>query len=389
MNSLDKNHTDGTHRLIPPEQTLANIKPHLLAMGITRCADVTGLDRLGIPVYCAIRPARPWLQVSNGKGISRTAAKVSALMEAIEVFHAETPDEGLERDSLKSLQSRGKEVIQPHGLPEYYSPAYFHHDFILDWTLGQDLITNREVWLPASAVYDCSSRYSPNLYPTGTNGLASGNHVLEATIHGLYEVIERDAIAHLVVQGRLNLQTRCKFIDLKTINDPCVQTLLEHININEFKLVLIWVESCIAMNTFWAILLDQNPYNPALIVNVGYGSHLSPSVAATRAITEAAQSRLTFIHGARDDLNAEQIFEKTNTHRQLYNYFDRITSTSSWETLTNFAQDDLLTDYNYILRSLQNNGYQNVYRVDLTREPFNIPVVKVFVSGLIMNHSLF
>jgi ribosomal protein S12 methylthiotransferase accessory factor len=213
--------------------------------------------------------------------------------------------------------------------------------------------------------------------------------VLEATIHGLYEVIERDAIAHLVVQGRLNLQTRCKFIDLKTIHDPCVQTLLERININEFKLVLIWVESCIAMNTFWAILLDQNPYNPALIVNVGYGSHLSPSVAATRAITEAAQSRLTFIHGARDDLNAEQIFEKTNTHRQLYNYFDRITSTSSWETLTNFAQDDLLADYNYILRSLQNNGYQNVYRVDLTREPFNIPVVKVFVPGLIMNHSLF
>lgn len=389
MNSLDKNHTDGTHRLIPPEQTLANIKPHLLAMGITRCADVTGLDRLGIPVYCAIRPARPWLQVSNGKGISHTAAKVSALMEAIEVFHAETPDEGLERDSLKSLQSMGREVIQPHVLPEYYSPAYFHHDFILDWTLGQDLITNREVWLPASAVYDCSGRCSPNLYPTGTNGLASGNHLLEATIHGLYEVIERDAIAHLVVQGRLNLQTRCKFIDLKTINDPCVQTLLERININEFKLVLIWVESCIVMNTFWAVLLDQNPYNPALIVNVGYGSHLSPSVAATRAITEAAQSRLTFIHGARDDLNAEQIFEKTNTHRQLYNYFDRITSTSSWETLTNFAQDDLLTDYNYILRSLQNNGYQNVYRVDLTREPFNIPVVKVFVPGLIMNHSLF
>jgi ribosomal protein S12 methylthiotransferase accessory factor len=389
MNSLDKNHTHGTHRLIPPEQTLVNIKPHLLAMGITRCADVTGLDRLGIPVYCAIRPTRPWLQVSNGKGISHAAAKVSALMEAIEVFHAETPDEDLRRDSLKSLQSSGNEVIQPHVLPEYYSSAYFHPDFILDWTLGQDLITNTEVWLPASAVYDCSSRYSPNLYQIGTNGLASGNHVLEATIHGLYEVIERDAIAHLVVKGRLNLQTRCKFIDLQTINDPCVQALLKRINATEFKLVLIWVESCIAMNTFWAILLDQNPYNPTLIVNMGYGTHLSPSVAATRAITEAAQSRLTFIHGARDDLNAEQIFEKTNTHLQLYNYFDRITSTTSWETLTNFAQDDLLADYNYILRSLQNNGYQNVYRVDLTREPFNIPVVKVFVPGLIMNHSLF
>jgi ribosomal protein S12 methylthiotransferase accessory factor len=389
MNSLDKNYTYGTHRLIPPEQTLANIKPHLLAMGITRCADVTGLDRLGIPVYCAIRPTRPWLQVSNGKGISHETAKVSALMEAIEVFHAETPDERLRRSSLKSLQSSDREVIEPHILPEYCSPAYFHPEFILDWVPGQELITNTDVWLPASAVYDCSSRYSPNLYRIGTNGLASGNHLLEGTIHGLYEVIERDAIAHLVVQGRLNLQTRCKFIDINTIDDPFVQPLLERINTAEFKLVLIWVKSCIAINTFWAILLDQNPYNPALIVNVGYGTHLSPSVAATRAITEAAQSRLTFIHGARDDLNAEQIFEKTNTHRQLYNYFDRITSTTSWQTLTNFAQHDLWADYHYVVQSLSKAGYNNIYRVDLTREPFNISVVKVFVPGLIMNHSLF
>ncbi|WP_066377818.1 MULTISPECIES: YcaO-like family protein [unclassified Anabaena] len=389
MNSLNKNYTYGTHRLIPPAQTLANIQPHLLAMGITRCADVTGLDRLGIPVYCAIRPTRPWLQVSNGKGISHEAAKVSALMEAIEVFHAETPDERLRRDSLKSLQSSGKEVIAPHILPGYYDCAYFHPDFILDWVPGQNLMTNAEVWLPASAVYDCSSRYSPHLYAIGTNGLASGNHILEGTIHGLYEVIERDAIAHLVVQGRLNLQTRCKFIALQTIDDPGLQTLLERINAAEFKLVLIWVESCIAINTFWAILLDQNPYNPALIVNVGYGTHLSPSIAATRAITEAAQSRLTFIHGARDDLNAEQIFERTNTHRQLYNYFDRITSTTPWQKLTNLAQHDLSADYNYVLQSLGNNGYKNVYRVDLTRKPFHIPVVKVFVPGLIMNHSLF
>jgi ribosomal protein S12 methylthiotransferase accessory factor len=389
MERLNKNYTNGTHRLIAPEQTLANIKPHLLAMGITRCADVTGLDRLGIPVYCAIRPTRPWLQVSNGKGISHEAAKVSALMEAIEVFHAETPDEGLRRGSLKSLQSSGNQVIEPSIIPEYRSQVYFHPDFVLDWVQAENLLTNAEVWLPASAVYDCSSRYSANLYRVGTNGLASGNHLLEATIHGLYEAIERDAIANLIVQGRLNLQTRCKFIDLKTIDDPCVQTLWERINATDFKLVLIWVESCIAINTFWAILLDQNPYNPTLIVNVGYGTHLSPAVAATRAITEAAQSRLTFIHGARDDLNAEQIFEKTQTHRQLYNYFDCITGTTSWQTLTNFATHDLFADYNYVLQSLRKTGYKNVYRVDLTREPFNISVVKVFVPGLIMNHSLF
>jgi ribosomal protein S12 methylthiotransferase accessory factor len=389
MDNLEKNYTYGTHRLKSPEETLANIKSHLLTMGITRCADVTGLDRLGIPVYCAIRPTRPWLQVSNGKGISHETAKVSALMEAIEVFHAESPDDRLRRDSLESLQSAGKQVIPPHILPEYICQSYFHPEFILDWVPGQELFTNTEVWLPASAVYDCSTRYSPSLYRLGTNGLASGNHLVEATIHGLYEVIERDAIARLMVNGRLNLQTRCKFIDVNTIDDPCVKSLSERINAADFKLVLIWVKSCIDINTFWAILLDQNPYNPTLIVNIGYGTHLSPSVAATRAITEAAQSRLTFIHGARDDLKSEQIFEQTKNHRKLYNYFDGITSKTSWQTLINYAQHDLFTDYNYILQSLGNTDYKQVYRVDLTRQMFNIPVMKVFVPGLMMNYSLF
>ncbi|MFM7366461.1 MAG: YcaO-like family protein, partial [Sphaerospermopsis kisseleviana] len=82
-------------------------------------------------------------------------------------------------------------------------------------------------------------------------------------------------------------------------------------------------------------------------------------------------------------------FENTNTHRQLYNYFDRITSRCSWKTLIDHAQQELFADYNYVLQSLANRGYKNVYRVDLTRQRFNISVVKVFVPGLIMNHSLF
>jgi ribosomal protein S12 methylthiotransferase accessory factor len=389
METLHKNYVDGTHRLLAPAQTLAKIEPYLLSMGITRCADVTGLDRLGIPVYCAIRPTRPWLQVSNGKGISHETAKVSALMEAIEVFHAETPDERLRRDSFQSLKLRDRKVVEPHILPEYRSQSYFHPDFAIDWVMAENLLTDEEVWLPASAAYDCSSRYSPCLYRIGTNGLASGNHLLEATIHGLYETIERDAIARLLVRGRLNLQANCKIIDVNAIDDPYIQPLLTRINASDFKLVLIWVKSCIAINTFWAILLDRNPYNPAIFVNVGYGTHLNPSVAATRSITEAAQSRLTFIHGARDDLNAEQIFERTETHRQLYHYFDRLESTTQWQTLTNFASDDLREDYSYLLQSLKQAGYNNVYRVNMTRAPFDIPVVKLFVPGLTINHFLF
>ena len=47
----------GTHRTRHPEQTWSIVAPHLMSFGITRVADVTGLDTLGIPVAMAVRPA--------------------------------------------------------------------------------------------------------------------------------------------------------------------------------------------------------------------------------------------------------------------------------------------------------------------------------------------
>ena len=107
---LPKAYCRGTHRLIAPEVSLSRIQPHLASFGITRCADVTGLDRIGIPVCCAIRPRNRSLQVSNGKGLRLVDAQVSALMEAIELFHAENPGSQVKCASLNSLRREGRPV---------------------------------------------------------------------------------------------------------------------------------------------------------------------------------------------------------------------------------------------------------------------------------------
>jgi YcaO-like protein with predicted kinase domain len=57
------------------------------AMGITWLANVTGLDRIGLPVCVAVRPNWRALSTSQGKGETIEAAKASALMEAIESWH--------------------------------------------------------------------------------------------------------------------------------------------------------------------------------------------------------------------------------------------------------------------------------------------------------------
>jgi hypothetical protein len=64
-----------------PDKTYATVAPHLPACGISRAASVTGLDALGVPTWVAVRPNGLILQVSNGKGLTDAAARISAVME--------------------------------------------------------------------------------------------------------------------------------------------------------------------------------------------------------------------------------------------------------------------------------------------------------------------
>src|SRR4051812_35005545 len=79
----------GTHRCVSPAETVARLRPHLAGMGITRVANVTGLDVIGIPVVMVCRPNSRSLSVSQGKGLDLDAARASGLMESVEMFHAE------------------------------------------------------------------------------------------------------------------------------------------------------------------------------------------------------------------------------------------------------------------------------------------------------------
>ena len=76
---------DGIQRFIPAAETVISAASVAESLGVTRIADITGLDRVGIPVYSAIVPdSADNLSVYNGKGLRPVDAKAGALMEAIE-----------------------------------------------------------------------------------------------------------------------------------------------------------------------------------------------------------------------------------------------------------------------------------------------------------------
>lgn len=382
-NSLSKGHLEGTHRLIPPEATLENIRPHLAANHVTRCADLTGLDRIGIPVYCAIRPKGKTMQVANGKGLRHVDAKVSALMEAVEVFHAENPACELRAASYRELLGEGRRVVSPVGLPEHLGETFFSEEFRLRWVEGEDLMTGEEVWLPSSAAY--ISR--PRLHAFTTNGLASGNHLVEATLHAIYEVVERDTVVRLKDGERLSFRPgRCQFIDTKTLPEGPLRELHELIGRAGMKLVLIRVAGVTPIHTFMAVILDSSPFSHATTVNTGYGSHLNGVVAAVRAVTEAAQVRLTYIHGSRQDVKSATY---ARAHTRPYDFFDRLPPNASWQELDHRVTLDLQADFDETLGHLRAAGVEHLYRVRMTREPFQIPVVKVIIPGMSIMRQLF
>src|SRR5271170_727210 len=76
---------DGIDRVISAAETIERVAGAAESLGVTRLADITGLDRIGIPVYSSVVPkSHDVLSVYNGKGARPADAQVGALMEAIE-----------------------------------------------------------------------------------------------------------------------------------------------------------------------------------------------------------------------------------------------------------------------------------------------------------------
>ncbi len=113
-----KKHRAGTHRLVSPEETVESVRRFFPVMGITRTADITGLDVIGLPVVTVCRPNSRSVTVSLGKGLDLAAARASGVMESIEAFMAERITLPLVLGSVNDLRSSRPlvDVGKPHAV---------------------------------------------------------------------------------------------------------------------------------------------------------------------------------------------------------------------------------------------------------------------------------
>jgi ribosomal protein S12 methylthiotransferase accessory factor len=293
-------------RVVCATDTVARMRQRFTHFGITRLADVTGLDKIGIPVWMAVRPNSKTLAVSQGKGLNEPAAQASAVMEAAEIATAERFPVATRVATMHELAAEGAQVNPLHALlARGHQPPPPSEP--LRWVEGYDLLRNDRVWVPADAVSldatDPSGRRTR--YWQSSDGLASGNILIEAVVHGLLERVERDASALWLFRPDEEVSDRC--VDPASLDDEAVEGLARQIDKAGFQLRLFDISSDVGVPVMFAIIAPKpdgfEQHWKHFDLASGSGAHPSPSRAAIRAITEAAQSRVTSITGARDDFD--------------------------------------------------------------------------------------
>ena len=374
----------GTHRVIAPKQTIENNEDKLKIAGITRIADITDLDRIGMPIYTAIRPTAEDGAVSiyGGKGISKDHAKASAMMEGFERYSAEKQDcDETITASLDEISDLGN-YIDPVSLN---LPKDFKKEAIklmqLEWSISKDIISGEDYYIPTNAVYHpyIHDNQVQSLFKSNTNGLASGNILEEAILHGMLEVIERDAWSIFELTHKNYAQ-----IDLDSIESETVNDVIEKFESEGIKIKLMDFTADVKIPTI-AASADDTVTKDAGLLTLGMGTHLDPEVAVLRALTEVAQSRATQINGAREDtVRADFAREAGYERMKRINkfYFKEEDEKIRLSDIANKGTSSITKDIEIVKNELIANDIDKILYVDLTRPELDVSVVRVIIPEM-------
>ncbi|CCM79137.1 YcaO-like family protein [Rhizobium mesoamericanum] len=369
-------------RSLTPGQTFAAIKPHFNELGITRVGLLTALDLVEIPVAFATRPNSYTLSVFQGKGIDEEAAMTSAAMEAVETRVAEIQPNDLVVATLEGMKAEHAPMIDLD-LVARCVPSEITSQPIA-WSEGLDIMSDRPAFVPWPLVGLDHRGVRPPGFEQSSDGLASGNRPAEAVLHGLCELVERDAWA--LTQLRPYEQLRGARIDPRAFGDPILDIVVDRINRAGMRLLLLDMTTDIGVPSFLAVIIPGNlgEHVDARWTHVcgGCGCHPDPIRAALRAITEAAQSRLTAIAGSRDDFSPRlyQRLDDGGPVQELISLCDEapIAYKFPFEAAPRSIQENI----SHILDRLKSRGIDQVVAVPLSNPRLPVSVVRMIVPGL-------
>ena len=369
-------------RTVLPEETLERAIPLLEKAGMDPLEDITDRDNLGIPVYSVYRKktAKGTFGNYNGKGATPEQAKASAVMEALERYSAEMREsDEIAYGTMQQMRDSGMPFVEPTDLILPARVMGMVESAEIAWTVCYDILRGEDVWVPACAVF---YPYYPDgdlqLFRFHTNGIAAGNTIEEAILHGMFEVIERDAWSIAESFNRTNADV---YID---DDDSVPAMLLKKFEEAGIKIRLKDLTTDVGVTTIGASSDDIRTKDPEML-DIGVGTHLNPEIAAIRALTEVAQSRTTHKHGLK--VNAElqkrtreMGYEKVKEANALW--YNDSKKGIKLKQMKDEATDYVLDDIEVVLGKIMDAGFDRVIIADLTRPEIGVPAVRVIIPGM-------
>jgi len=366
-------------------ELLRSIRHHF---GITRIAEISGLDNLGIPIHSVFRPRSTSMSsVQSGKGITVADSLASGLAEAIETDCAErfSPADRI-AGCYRDLRAAGHPVARfRSGLP---GGRGIPDDLVLDWVWADDLLAaagERHCRIPLELVAQGARRDGWRLFDIRvSNGLASGNVLEEAICHAIEELIERDAAGIFTFRTKyLEHDVRPSYRRIALGSLPSSgAALVARIRDSGRSVVLIDGTTDLGVAVVFCVI--ESHLGPCL----GCGASLDAEVAVTRALTEAAQSSAGSIQGAREDLASRdpRIFDHSqgfDTFRGRQLIRDRAHAERPFAALPSRHNDYVDQDLSDLLELLRRHGTEHVYCCEIADPNLrDFAVARVVIPGL-------
>jgi thioglycine synthase len=259
---------------------------------VARVGSITRLDSIGIATATAVRgdPVGESVSVSTGKGTTELHAQVGALAEALERYCAEPrgriPVRPATRESLDGESLAPESFILPRGVTAAG---------VIDWVRGRGL-DGRDLWIPANAVF---FPYYPSigaerLFAANTTGLAVGANVEEALVFALLECIERDAYSRAVALASVGHGDSVPVVRMELAG--LVAPEIQEIRSRGHEILIRDISCDTHVPCYLCTIYD------GVLAHLGVSARPDGGQALRAAVQEAAQSRLTDIQGAREDL---------------------------------------------------------------------------------------
>lgn len=380
----------GTVRALSPKDTLAKLRPLLPVFGITRVAAHENLGNSKIPVSVCFRPNSRLLSTSQGKGVTRELADVSAIMESIENFHAERLPPADVTTSAADLVRSGTLFVDPVSLGQWRQSLYDPNEPI-GWITAKRLNDGKPILVPRAFLSLHAAERRTEIATLAllvtSNGLASGNTREEAIVHGLYELIERQSVFEY--RNVLSREERLeRAVDLESFRSaPHIAQLLDLFEEGGLDVWARAIHGPLGVPAYGAIVGEKLGLRAKRKEFVGYGAHYIPEVALSRAMTEAVQSRVTAIAGSRDD-----IYPWHYTQLEVPGEAPEVAG------MRRMCRDDVprpppFTSFAEVLRwtldALERQGFIDTCYFDHQRPEFgNIPVVSVVSPRLTIDLNM-